>query len=368
MDITTFKNTEPTGISLLISGSEQRVRAVTISIDDCNLNNLNTPLSVLSSFTTIVNSIETTFYVTNTELISPTHYYYDIDTGSYSPQDYPTFNTSSTSAGVCYTVTTDPEANLGFLGTDADVLLGEASNLRRASYIFEVDRREDNINPTNLTAILSESAVTAEVQDSSYSSNYFTRPRFDGVKLNSGSLYYDDPALIYISFQASVHGSSVSYKQITAIPDSERKITTLYFNPDLPNSKQSIPSIGKPIYLEDGNKFIRLENKKFYIVESGLLGQIGTGSANIAPTFDRIITPSFQTTGSSTGITGSYPTATTYNYDISNYSFYETGFVQYVDANNVYQNLYVPADTDISICAITIISSTGVVISQDGVC
>ena len=370
MDITTFKNTAPAGISFLISGSENKVRAVNIAVNDCNLNNIAAVLGRLTNFTITVDTTDTIFYVTSPELISTTHYFYDIDSSSYSPADYPTFNTSSTISEVCYSTATSPEVDLGFDYSDYNVLIGQADNLRESSYIFEVDRNEDNINPTNLSAIISESAAKAEVQDSSYYSQAFTRPRYSGVKLDSGSLFYDDPSLTFVPFKASVHGSNVKYNQIVNITDTERVITTLYFNPDTPNSKQSIPSLGKPIYQEDGNKFIRLENKKFFIEESGLLGQIGTGSANIAPTFDKIINPPFQSTSSyENQPTGSQPSGSIiFNFDISNYSQTQNGYIQYLDGNNIVQQFAIPPDSDTSICAISIIQSSNVVITQNGLC
>lgn len=150
-----------------------------------------------------------------------------------------------------------------------------------------VDRTSDQAIPTNLTAILAGGAKPAEIQDSTYTSAGLANGRFKGTKLTSGSIPGNDPALGLKSFKGLVFELDADNTIIT--DSSAGEAVEYYFNlrDSLSQTGQmyrhsntytgSIPQLpsgaypGSLIFEEDGNRFVRLVNKKIFAVDSGFI-------------------------------------------------------------------------------------------------
>lgn len=256
-----------------------------------------------------------------------------------------------------------PYFSFNFITNDYNILLNNSERSKLSVSRRKVDRVSSQANPTNLNAIISQSATLAESQECNYTKRSVITPRYLGSKLTSGSVRFDDPALTYIPFKASLHGSSVSYDKIISIPLDQRVIDTLYFNPVFPGDLKSVPTEGRPIYKEDGNKFVRLENVKFYIPDANIVGSISAGSTdNVATYTSNLIPPQTFISGSELPAT-----ATHYEYVVSNYAQNNVAFVQWISGSGT-DSTTVPSDSEIVICASKIISNSGVVITKGDIC
>lgn len=104
-----------------------------------------------------------------------------------------TFDSSSlliTTGSGAYTVTNgtqlptvlEPFFESKFTNEDCDVLLGNATEPRLSTLYFDIDYSTSQVAPVNLQAILSGSAVRAQVPDSNYTSIRSITPRYEGSK------------------------------------------------------------------------------------------------------------------------------------------------------------------------------------------
>ena len=177
-------------------------------------------------------------------------------------------------------VLVDPFIVGTFTNSDFEPLISNATQLEPNSFKFLVDRNEDQINPKNYQAIVSRSAVKANIQDSNYTDTGLINARYDGSKLNSGSVVGDDPGLSFLRFGGSVHNDDADNATIVAISPQERVIEQIYFNFDntkiisssaTESSFSSVPEVGHYLYNYDDNinRYSRLVNSKIFNLESG---------------------------------------------------------------------------------------------------
>ena len=104
----------------------------------------------------------------------------------------------SISTGSAYTTSTgtqiptvlEPFFESKFTNEDYDVLLGNATEPRLSTLYFDVDYSTSQISPVNLQAILTGSAVRAQIPDSNYTATRSIRLRYEGSK-NSTSGNFD---------------------------------------------------------------------------------------------------------------------------------------------------------------------------------
>lgn len=169
-----------------------------------------------------------------------------------------------------------PYVSLGFFNNDYNALINNASIPKPNDVAQVVDRSTDSINPTNLDAVITFTATPADVQNCFYTKAGIVNGRYDGTKLTSGSLPGNDPALGLREFDGSIHPQDSSTTTIKNINLSDREVETLYFNAQVsgshPNKKvQTFPSGSNYIYQGQGNKFIRLVNRKIYSIEKGVV-------------------------------------------------------------------------------------------------
>jgi len=221
------------------------------------------------------------------------------------------------SASADEAVLVDPFIVGTFSNSDFEPLISNATTLEPNSFQFLVDRNEDLINPKNYQAIVSRSAVKANVQDSNYSDTGLINARYVGTKLTSGSIVGDDPGMSFLRFGGSIHKDDADNATIAAISPQERVIENVYFNFDntkiisssaSESSFLSVPQIGNYLYRYDNsiNRYSRLVNTKIFNLESGtvittdLAGLVLDKSVNLiteptptpSPTISQTLTPS----------------------------------------------------------------------------
>lgn len=176
----------------------------------------------------------------------------------------------------------NPYISTVFNNSADNPILSNATVLRKANYIQQVDRNEDPIQPTNLAQILLNEATPAEIQDSNYTTAGIINARYVGSKLNSGSVPGNDPALSLVSIRASLHPSGSNLNKVKGIPLSDRQIQQVYFTPQVTNlvangktrtysGNKSFPTGSNLIYLEEGNRFVRISNRDVYSIDEDKL-------------------------------------------------------------------------------------------------
>lgn len=172
----------------------------------------------------------------------------------------------------------NPYISTVFNNSSDNPLLSNATVLRKANYIQQVDRNEDPIEPTNLAQILLNQASAAEIQDSNYTTAGIVNARYVGSKLNSGSVPGNDPALNLVSIRASLHPSGSNFTKVKAISLSDRQVEQVYFTPQVTNNiaggktrtfggNKSFPTLPNLLYVEEGNRFVRISNRDIYSID-----------------------------------------------------------------------------------------------------
>ena len=144
--------------------------------------------------------------------------------------------------------------------------------------IYNRYRNEDPIEPTNLPQILLNQATPAEIQDSNYTTAGIINARYVGSKLNSGRVPGNDPVLGLVSIRASLHPSGSNFTKIKGVNLSDRQIQQVYFTPQVTNTiaggktrvyggNKSFPTTPNLLYLEEGNRFVRISNRDIYSID-----------------------------------------------------------------------------------------------------
>ena len=169
-----------------------------------------------------------------------------------------------------------PFFEISFQNDDYNPLMN-TSNANKVNAVRQVvDRTSDAANPTNLTAILAGTAQPAQLQNCSYTKAGIVHARYEGTKLTSGSNPGNDPALSFKEFEGSLHLLDSDNTTITAIDDNKRDTSTIYFNPILTGShpnkhEQNFPELASILYEEQDKRFVRISNRKVFIVETGTI-------------------------------------------------------------------------------------------------
>lgn len=172
----------------------------------------------------------------------------------------------------------NPYISTVFNNSADNPLLSNATVLRKANYIQQVDRNEDPILPTNLAQIILNQATPADIQDSNYTTSGIVNARYKGSKLTSGSVPGNDPALGLVSIRASLHPSGSNFTAVKGVNLSDRQIQQVYFTPQITNrvaggktrtfsGNRSFPLAGNLLYLEEGNRFVRISNRDIYSID-----------------------------------------------------------------------------------------------------
>lgn len=188
----------------------------------------------------------------------------------------------------------EPFVEENFDNSDNNPLLSNATYLRRDSKVYEVNRYEDALVPTNIEAILSDTANPAAVQQSNYTTAGWTNARYEGSINTTKDQRYntskfgtqfeinspEPPALSIKPFEAEVFDLTADTATMTTASKAERNIETLYFRPALTSGSSgyvyntpttaSYPTVASSeiVYRQDSGRLIRLAKKKFFIIEN----------------------------------------------------------------------------------------------------
>lgn len=119
-----------------------------------------------------------------------------------------------------------------FTNSDYNPLISNATFSRTSDFIYDVDRVKNQSQPTNLDAILDQSADAAPIQDSSYSSVGITNSRYNGTKTNINE-YGFSAAINASMFEGAIYTEDKIPTRICSLSGSnERPIKDYLFSID----------------------------------------------------------------------------------------------------------------------------------------
>ena len=190
-----------------------------------------------------------------------------------------------------------------FTNTDFEPLISNATNIKEISSKFKVDRKEDQANPKNFSAIINRNAELADVQESNYEDTGITNARYAGSKLTNNNIEGDEPLQTFIQFEGSQHDDESEDIAIRSIDPQERVIETFYFNvtsslisetTDNVFFQPRLPKVSNIIYVFDNEtrRYQRVVERKIFILEADRT--IKTDESGIVQDLSRVlnVTPS----------------------------------------------------------------------------
>lgn len=223
MALADFKLIDPgaEGIKLyMVSGSQ--VAGITVSSTGCGLENYAPSLAVLESIT-----LGSTEIYVSSSMAYDDYYFYETYL-TYLPT-----GSNDLTTGSCTFVVFNPFLQAeSFTYNNYNALLGNSSILRQSDFIYEVDRKSSQAVPSNLNAILSGSAVLAEIQDSNYSSLSSINGRYVGTKTDISD-FKIQPAIQATLFSAQTYLLTRADSEICSQSYSDRVIEDYLFAPNL---------------------------------------------------------------------------------------------------------------------------------------
>jgi hypothetical protein len=271
--INDFINTSPeAGEARFLYNTSNEVVGMTISIYDCNGTSRAGSISNLSTFTIGSDTLSTL-----SKQDKALYFYYEVTpvaTGSLAAVE-----------GTCTeTSLTPPPKVTTFKNSEYNAVFNNAVNIRRlqryetgssglSNGIFELVKTTSQLTPQNLDSVMSGSAATASFQESNIYSKAWTLPRYEGSKLDSGSLFFNDPALSFIGFEAAKFPLIESSSFIRSQSYADLDIQQYYFNPPYSYAKglydqgstNPYPSPAQPVYEKIGKEYKRITKSKIFI-------------------------------------------------------------------------------------------------------
>ena len=249
-----FKNTSPGSqrIKILLNG-DKHVIAMTITPDGCNNKNHQQSLPALESVT--IDGYEITVLPgTGTEHYN--HWSYDTTSSAINPD---TINSNF----FCSEILFSPLVGTpGFEYNDYNALLGNAKELRRYDQVYEVDYTSitsGSILPSNIDAILSGSALIAEVQESNYTSVGLSNSKYNGAKTSILD-YGVNSAVSATPFNAAIYLNSVSDTFICSQSLSDKNVKEYLFI-----GNDNFPTSGSRIFEVDGSRLLPIRDRKVWV-------------------------------------------------------------------------------------------------------
>lgn len=185
-----------------------------------------------------------------------------------------------------------PYSTLEFNNSDYNPLINNSEGNKQNSKVRLVDRKSSQEIPTNILAIISQSATFAEIQNCSYTKTGIINGKYQGSKstaagpvareynkqsftttIQSNAILGNDPALSFKEFVGSIHTSDADTATIKAILQADRDLQTIYFNSELSGSHPNktfpnFPNSGSFIFVDQNNRLIKSVNNKIYSVDT----------------------------------------------------------------------------------------------------
>lgn len=241
MTLEQFKNTSPLpGQLSMLKDAFDDVKAITIHRTDCSLTAYDSSLNQLTGLTI---GIGDGIAVTVNDVIKYGSYYFlEIDNFTFS---------ETTNPDLCVDIQLTPfDENISidfrnsvFNPTYNNVpenltaaaqqqLYAGKLEMRRGKNIYDVDRKNDTIVPTNITNILEGTANLAEFPESNYSSLANTTGRYIGSK-TSTSDFGVEPIVGATYFEGSIYPKDKTNTSICSQSFDQRVIEPLLFAPNV---------------------------------------------------------------------------------------------------------------------------------------
>lgn len=248
------------------------VIGMTISIFDCSSTSRADAIANLTEFTIG----DETLTLINREAYG-SYYYYDVS---------PTITTGSLAdyESVCTLTDLTPPPKIDtFRNSPFNAAFNNALKLRRIQRtgslsaagggIYELDKKGDQIVPQNLDSVLNGSATTASFQESNLYAKSWILPRYEGSKLDSGSLFFNDPALSFTPFKGVKFPLLESSSFIRSQSFADLDVKDFFFNPPYnyerglyeQGSTRPYPPSAQPVYEFIDNEYKRITKSKIYI-------------------------------------------------------------------------------------------------------
>ena len=288
--LSTFKNTKPaTGVvkyyidSSSTSPAADYIDYITVSPNDCNGVSRLESVQALTSIKIGETLLNTKNGEKKTDGGGDIWYVYQLNPGF-------TGSLAASSGSCTFSELLPLPVLYDFRNSDYNAQFNNAIEIRRGYLtgsistktggVFELDKQTGSLTPANLEAVMANTAITASFQESNLYSKTWTSTRYDGAKLDSGSLFYNDPALTFKKFDAVRYPLLVSSSFIRSQSFSDLEFEEFYFNPPfktirpgtadkLVNYQQGsiidIPPVGQPVYELAGNEFKRVTKTKLFI-------------------------------------------------------------------------------------------------------
>lgn len=141
-----------------------------------------------------------------------------------------------------------PYFESSYFNSDYNPFQGSAQTLLLNSVIQVVDRTTSQAQPTNLDALLTQTAQKAQIPDSTYEKAGLISGKYLGAKLTNATTNFNvskealtrhvletgisgsEPALSFKLFEGSLHSSDADTSTIKSLSDSDRTKIEVYFN------------------------------------------------------------------------------------------------------------------------------------------
>jgi len=222
MNFETFKITDPGAgeIELFVSGGSN-IAGITISTLNCSSTNFNYTIQQAST----ININGTEFNIIE-KIPYSTHYFLNVDS---TP-----FNTESQGVGTgeCIEIGFSPFIlPIPFTYNDYNAILGNTEEIRTTSFIFDVDRTNDQIVPLNIQNILSGNGTPAKFAESNHTDTGFINARYNGTKTSIDD-YGTIPAFSAVSFKGSSYGVDTADNLICSQSSDNRVVRDLLYAPN----------------------------------------------------------------------------------------------------------------------------------------
>jgi hypothetical protein len=204
--LTEFSNTPPGNNTLNFYyeniSSSLEIQAINVSTRDCSNRIIYDELAEITKIGFNYNSTEYVATISESTYKSgPTPYYHY----TVEPFPIPTGGLSELATGLCINTTLSPGPGpANFSNSNYNAAFSNATSSRASGYLYDVDRVGDQITPTNINNIISESATLAQVPDSYYTSEGILNSRYRGSE-TSKQEYGIEPVFGPTLIQAEVY-------------------------------------------------------------------------------------------------------------------------------------------------------------------
>ena len=304
MNLEEFINTDPNFYgrgnanifySSSLSGSDEvpvapfTILGMSVPLRDLNGNNLVSPLKEVDKFKFDFAGQRVEATITGRQKKN-TYFFFSFDPivlNTIPDEDSPGTRIEEDSEFVFF-----PYFESSYFNSDYNPFQGSAQTLLLNSVVQVVDRSTSQAQPTNLDALLSQTAQRAQIPDSKYETAGLISGKYLGAKLTNATTNFtaskealtrhvletgvsgSEPALSFKVFEGSVHSSDADTNTIKGLSDSDRTKIEVYFNSyrQLSGSILTFPNFplaGNILYVEvEGSKDLRKAvDAKVYSIE-----------------------------------------------------------------------------------------------------